>query len=296
MSFSNETSTGERRPKWRLQWAIGIYQGTSPLTIMPIGGQDRPVLTAKDITDVHAGAVADPFFLRQGALWYLFFEVLNIETGLGEIACATSHDGLTWCYGGVVLREPFHLSYPQVFAWGGDIYMIPETRQDESVRLYRAEDFPNRWRCLGRILHGRFADATLLRHQDHWWLFAQRGLDELRLFMSMELHGTWCEHPASPLWAGNRRRTRPGGRILDYNGRLLRFAQDGLPSYGSRLRAFEIDHLNQTAYAEHEVPESPILKATRKGWNAAAMHHIDALPLDDGQWLAAVDGASLRLI
>jgi hypothetical protein len=227
--------------------------------------------------------------------WFLFFEVVNIAVDRGEIAYATSSDGLQWTYGAVVLREPFHLSYPQVFEAEGAIWMIPETRQANEVRLYRAESFPSRWIHFATLLHGRFADATLLRDGDRWWLFAQRGLDELRLFSSAELTHGWIEHPASPLWPGNRRRTRPGGRMVRWNGRLLRFAQDGLPTYGNSLRAFDVEQLDLQHYAEHELAESPILRATRSGWNAVGMHHIDAVRLPDGRWRAAVDGAGLGL-
>jgi hypothetical protein len=290
-------SAPPRRPRWRYQWSIGIYTGPSPLALAPAGGRDRPALSALDVTDVPGRSVADPFLLRSSGLWYLFFEVWNAASDRGEVAYATSHDGLNWVYGAIVLREPFHLSYPQVVAWEGAVYMIPETRQDNSVRLYQADEFPCRWRHVTTLFRGPFADATLLRHRDRWWLFAQRGLDELRLFMGEEerLDGAWREHPDSPLWAGNRRCTRPGGRMLGYDGRILRFAQDGLPSYGSRLRVFEVERLDETGYAEHERPESPILKGTRSGWNAVGMHHVDALPLDDGRWLAAVDGAAIGL-
>lgn len=293
LTANTEHSARQQWTHWRNKWAIGIYVGPSPLALEAAQGVDQPVLTARDVVDVPGRSVADPFLLRQGDLWYLFFEVLNGERGIGEIAYATSHDGFSWCYGAVVLREPFHLSYPQVFSWEGELYMIPETRQDESVRLYQVEAFPDRWRHVGTLLRGLFADATVLRYRDRWWLFAQRGLDELRLYASASLAGPWQEHPASPLWLGNRRHTRPGGRMLIYNERLLRFTQDGWPSYGSRLLAFEVDRLSASDYAEHELPESPILQGTRSGWNAVGMHHIDALPLPDGQWLAAVDGASL---
>jgi hypothetical protein len=289
-----DKSASKHRPHWRNKWAIGIYAGASPFALSP-ADVSQPVIGARDVSDVPGQSVADPFLLRHGTLWYLFFEVLNSATGRGEIAYATSRDCLMWAYGAVVLREPFHLSYPQVFAWDGEIYMIPETRQARSVRLYRAENLPDRWRCIDTLLHGWFADATILRHRERWWIFAQRGLDELRLFSSKELAGPWQEHPASPLWPGNRRRTRPGGRMLVYEERLLRFAQDGWPSYGSLLRVFEISRLSESEYAEHELPESPILRATGSGWNAVGMHHIDAVPLDDGRWLAAVDGASLGM-
>ena len=65
-------------------------------------------------------------------------------TDRGEIAHATSRDGAAWTYRSVVLREPFHLSYPQVFEWDGAIYMVPESRQDAAVHLYVAEAFPTR--------------------------------------------------------------------------------------------------------------------------------------------------------
>jgi hypothetical protein len=284
----------EQKRTWRLKWSIGIYEGATPLALRPIG-PDRPVLTARDVTDVDAYAVADPFLMVRDDRWLLFFEVVNMATDRGEIAYATSDDGLRWTYRAVVLREPFHLSYPQVFEADGAIWMIPETRQANEVRLYRAESFPDRWMHAATLLHGRFADATILRHEGLWYLFAQRGLDELRLFSSPDLAHGWCEHPASPLWPGNRRRTRPGGRMLRWNGRLLRFAQDGLPTYGNCLRAFEVDRLDPLNYAERELAESPILRATRSGWNAVGMHHVDAVALPDGRWRAAVDGAGLGL-
>ena len=281
--------------QWRLKWSIGIYAGHNPLALAPRGARDLPVLTAEDVTDVDAFGVADPFFLRVGGRYHLFFEVLNRATDRGEIAYATSCDGLTWRYGAVVLCEPFHLSYPFVIAQGDDIYMIPETRQADAVRLYRAERFPHDWRCVGVLLRGPFADSTLHFHDGRWWLFAERGLDELRLFYSRELTGSWTEHPASPLWPGNRRYSRPGGRILQADGRLLRFAQDAWPTYGSRLHAFSIERLTPTAYEEQLCAESPILAATGTGWNALAMHHLDAIQVAPAQWLAAVDGASIGL-
>lgn len=281
-------------PQQRLRnkWSIGIFAGPNPLALKPAHGISQPVLTARDVTDVRAHTVADPFLIRRDGRWYLFFEVLNGSVDRGEIAYATSDTGLSWTYGAVVLREPFHLSYPHILAWRDEIYMIPETRQAESVRLYRAEEFPRRWKCIATLLRGRYADTTVVRHRERWWLFAQRGLDELRLFSNANLTGEWQEHVASPLWPGNRRRTRPGGRIIVHDGRLLRFAQDGWPSYGSRLLAFEIDRLDEQTYAEHEVAESPLLRASGSGWNAVGMHHLDAVQRDDGSWLAAVDGAT----
>lgn len=282
--------------QYRYRWSIAIYRGDTPLTLKPVDERNRPALSVRDVTDATAHAVADPFMLRRTGVFYMFFEMLNAATGLGEIAYATSADGLVWQYGAVVLRETFHLSYPLVFEWEGDVYMVPETRRVKEVRLYRAKSFPFEWDVVATLLRGEFADSTLHFDGERWWLFAQRGLDELRLYWAEAPPGPWRQHPCSPLWAGNRSRTRPGGRLIAFDGRLIRLAQDAWPSYGSALRAFAIDRLDPNDYAEHELPESPLFTASRAGWNALAMHHLDVLRSDDGQWIGAVDGATLALI
>ncbi len=59
------------------EWSIGIYAGTSPLDLLP-HGRSNPVLTARDVTDVPAAFVADPFMIKNGPRWYMFFEVFNV--------------------------------------------------------------------------------------------------------------------------------------------------------------------------------------------------------------------------
>lgn len=272
-----------------------IYGGASPLSLAPLPALPRLALTARDVSDIRCRSVADPFLFRRDGLWYLFVEAVNADSGRGEIAYATSSDALEWTYHGVVLREPFHLSYPLIVASGPDIFLVPETRQAGAVRLYRAASFPDRWEFAGTLLSGAYADATIAHVDGRWWLFAQRGLDELRLFSAEALAGPWTEHPRSPIRAGNRRVTRPAGRLVSAGGRLIRFAQDSWPNYGSRVRALQIDTLTPSDYAEHEVPESPILEATHTGWNALGMHHVDPHEMGPGSWIAAVDGATIAL-
>ena len=86
------------------------------------------------------------------------------------------------------------------------------------------------------------------------------------------------------------RRARPAGRLIHTAGRLIRYAQDCVPSYGGQVRAFEITTLTSTTYVEREHPRSPILTATGSGWNTSGMHHVDPHLLPEGRWLACVDG------
>jgi hypothetical protein len=275
-------------------WSIGVYRGESPLRLRPPRGARGPVLTRDDVSDVPAAFIADPFMIYADGKWHMFFEVMNCLTRLGEIGHAVSDNGLTWAYRQIVLSEPFHLSYPYVFEWMGDHYMIPESYQAGAVRLYRARRFPTEWAFVGDLLRGPyFADASVFRHDGRWWLFADssRGMkhDTLRLYYADELRGPWVEHPKSPLVKGDASNARPAGRALVCDGKVLRFAQNSVPYYGTDVRAFEVTELTTRTYRERAVGR-PVLGPGDSGWNACGMHHVDAHVLGDGSWIASVDG------
>jgi hypothetical protein len=271
------------------KWSIGIYTGNSPYDLSPSVEIPNPVLTHDDVTDIPAVFVADPF-MHGG---HLFFEVMRADESRGEIGVASTEDGVSWNYKQVVVREHFHLSYPYVFEWQNTCYMIPETLGANAVCLYEAEDFPLRWSLRARLIEGQCADPSIFRYDDRWWLFfcsTPYRHDTLRLYFAEQLTGPWREHPRSPLVSRDMRRARPAGRVLTLNNRLVRFAQDCVPHYGSRVRAFDVLELTTYSYAEVENAASPILGGTGAGWNSHGMHHLDAQQQKDGSWLACVDG------
>jgi hypothetical protein len=277
-------------------WSIGVYTGASPLALGPDERIANPVITRESVTDAAVSFVADPFMMLADGTWHLFFEVLNRSSGRGEIALATSTDLARWRYERIVLAEPFHLSYPFVFEWQGARYMVPESHEAESIRLYKADPFPGRWRHEHTLMSGeRFSDTTLFRHDGRWWLFTQTSPegkhDNLRLYFADDLFGPWTEHPASPVVDGDPHSARPAGRVVASPAGFFRFAQDCAPRYGLNVLAFEITTLTTTEYTERPASDAPILGGSSTGWNAARMHHVDAHLVEPNRWVAAVDGA-----
>jgi|SRR5579859_93042 len=273
-------------------WSIGIYAGRSPLQLAPMPRIINPVLTAWHVTDVPAQFVADPFMLQSGSMWYMFFQVMNSATRKGEIGLATSRNGLTWKYDSIVLHESFHLSFPCVFRWNDDFYMVPETSQAGSIRLYRAAGFPHQWEFVKDLVPGTHADSSVFYFQRKWWMFAcptPQQHDVLSLYYADSPAGKWVQHPLSPIVTGNKRIARPAGRVMPWNGGLIRFTQDCYPTYGKQVRAFHISELTPTTYKEQEVAESPVLSASGTGWNAFGMHHVDIHYTGNSRWLACVD-------
>ncbi len=274
------------------KWSIGIYTGISPLALNPPAQLTNPVLTAGDIRGMDAQFIADPFLIKEGAIWYLFFEVFNNSTRKGEIGLAASENGFEWNFQRIILSEPFHLSYPHVFRWENEYYMIPESYEAKSIRLYKAVEFPFQWKYESTLLDKEAVDASVFFHSNRWWMFASNPHhnNQLNLFFAKELYGPWREHPKNPLIRNNKHIARPGGRVTFFEDKIIRFAQDDWFVYGNKVRAFEIIELTETAYQEKLVSKELIASRTGFGWNRSGMHHIDPLQIDKDLWVAAVDG------
>jgi hypothetical protein len=282
---------------WSRDWgfSIAIYTGPSPCELEPSSRASNPVISRANLSDFFVTTAADPFLSFADGRWYMHFEVLNRLSGKGEIAFASSADGFAWQYGGIVLREPFHLSYPYVFEWRSEMYMVPESAQAKAIRLYRAIRFPDRWVHAATLLEGaRFVDSSLFQHEGLWWMFTENGSKSsspvLRLFFAPGPLGPWREHPKSPIVDSDARAARPAGRVVVSNGRPVRFAQPVYPVYGTEVRAFEITELSPQHYSERPLRDAPILGPGAEAWNSGGMHHVDARQLPDGSWLACVDG------
>ena len=248
----------------------------------------NPVLTKDDVTDSQAYFVADPFLFPENDLWYMFFEV---ESGYGKIGLAESVDGIHWTYDRIVLDVHNHLSYPYVFKFGNDYFMVPESGYAQAVNLYRATSFPSYWQLVSTLVSGRtFADPVIIYQDRVWYLFVSSSDSfNLYLYYSHNLVGGWAEHPMSPI-VRDRGKARPAGRFITFGtDHLIRLAQKSDAHYGQGVRAFQIDTLTTSRYAEHEIAQSPILLATGVGWNADGMHQCDPWWAGD-RWLASVDG------
>lgn len=274
-------------------WSIKVFKTSSYILNPPTKNLDRPTIQATDVTDLHAEFVADPFILYKDPTFYMFFEVLDKSSNKGVIGLATSEDGDKWNYDRIVLNEKFHLSYPYVFKYNNEFYMIPESSESKKVLLYKAKNFPYDWSVVSELIEGSFVDCSVFNYNNRWWMFGgKRG--RLHLFFSDKIDGNWREHPSSPIISNNSCITRPGGRVIENNNILYRYAQDGNPNYGSALRIIKIKKISETEYEEEE--SNLLLKGTKSenDWRKDGMHTIDQLQISKDQWLIAVDGHTLK--
>jgi hypothetical protein len=271
-------------------WTLGIYTGPSPFELSSATAVKNPVLKGADVTDMNADTLAHPFMLVEGSRYYAFFTAKDLASDKGGIGLAESSDGLNWKFRKTVIWEPFVTSHPYVFKWRNEYYLIPEAHTETSVRLYKATSFPDEWKYQGDVIKGdHFISPTLVHYKDMWWMFTVRsGNETLRLFYATDFKGPWTEHPLSPIVKKDLGTARPGGRPFVLDGKLYRLGQDCSTKYGYQVRAFQITDISPKSYSETMI-DTPLVKATADGWNADAMHHVDAHQLGEKRWIAIVD-------
>jgi hypothetical protein len=272
------------------KWTIGVLTGSGPMDLHTPKGISNPVFTAEMVTDLSVDIVSHPCLIKEGSKFYLFFTAKDKASGSGGIGVAESVDGLSWNYRKMAIVESDVVSHPNVFKWKNEYYMVPETTSDSTLRLYRAVDFPDKWMLEETLIKGGFfVSPTVFQHKKTWWMFTSpKGNSSLRLFYSDHLKGPWVEHPKSPIVDNNPMIARPAGKPLEIDGKLYRLGMDCGPSYGYQVFALHVIKLSKKEYGE-KIIEDPLIKASSKGWNARAMHHVDAIKIDKDNWIAVVD-------
>lgn len=114
---------------------------------------------------------ADPLtYLYQNAD-YLFVEAYDRTIARGHIAVAEMDEPGKMVFQSVI-KEEYHMSFPMVFSWGKDIYMIPETSENFSINIYRAREFPFQWECVKQFkTEQKMVDTVLLKEENNRGIF-----------------------------------------------------------------------------------------------------------------------------
>lgn len=206
---------------------------------------------------------ADPFLYERDGKHFIFFEAEHALQPKNEIWFVELDNRGNPSEPKRALKREYNLSYPLIFDWEGETYLMPETSQNRSIEVYRAVEFPHRWELAGTLLTNLPAvDATPFERDGKLWLFTAGvgGTDlkcsELSLFYSDSLFGPWIPHPKNPIVC-DIRRARPAGRLFYRGGELIRPGQDCSECYGYAISLNRIDVVSETDYCETLVGTIP---------------------------------------
>lgn len=202
---------------------------------------------------------ADPFPIQVDGRDYLLFEDFPFASRRGVIsALQLGPDGPVG-ESTVVLSRDYHLSYPFVFSWRGETFLLPETADVGRVELYRAVKPPFEWTPEAILLDDvPLADCTLAEIDGLWWMFANTAApgasfwDELHLFHAPTPLGPWTPHRRNPV-VSDVRSARPAGGLFIRGRSWYRPSQDCSSSYGGAMNIQRIVRLTPSAYEEETV-------------------------------------------
>ncbi|HCT16854.1 MAG TPA: hypothetical protein DIW36_05630 [Ruminococcaceae bacterium] len=195
---------------------------------------------------------ADPFLFKKDDQTFLFVEMFDNVTEKGVIGCSKFIDG-KFTQPTVVLEESFHLSYPYVFEENGIVYMMPETRDDGCIQLYRAEKFPTEWGKDRVIVKIEDAVDTVIDGDD---IITSVITSPAEMKTQLEIYNIKTGEPSfkNPVKSADQI-SRGAGRIIDHNGMRLRPAQNCTnANYGSGLIFYEISK-SENNYSEKKYSE-----------------------------------------
>ena len=201
---------------------------------------------------------ADPFVLSKDGRDYVFFEELPFATERGHLSCMEVFADGSHSEPEIIIQEGHHLSYPNVFEYESEYYLIPESGDNGTIDLYRCTEFPYRWEHHATLMEGIHAyDSTLIEYGGRWWLFATvvpelglSGCETLYIFHAdSPIRTDWQPHAKNPV-ISDASSTRPGGNFYINDNQLYRVSQDCAGQYGAGVNINKVTEINAETYEE----------------------------------------------
>jgi hypothetical protein len=271
-------------------WSIGY--GLSNQFPEKIEPSKNPMFTISQLKEFvpNTQFLADPFFIKEKDTFYIFFEHKRVNIHPAEIGLFTSVDGKKIEYKGTVLKEKFHLSYPQVFKHKGVFYMLPETQGANNVLLYKAMRFPYQWTVVDTLLYNtKLKDPTIYLSDTLNILVGSDDAYQLKLFNAKSLDGKWLPHKRHVVSQGTE--SRPGGRFLKNKNGLVLPVQNCTKDYGYGLSLYQFDFKNLDYKTKNIAPLFLKREDNIKEFNAG-MHHLDIQKIDN-RYFYVYDGNTI---
>lgn len=203
---------------------------------------------------------ADPFVVTKDGRTVCYVEDYCYKKKKGCITAIEIINHISYHVLGAVIVESFHMSFPYLFEYQNELYMVPETEESNSIRLYKCVEFPSKWQYQKDILIGVSAvDPMIFKYKGRWWLLinisSSNGFSKklVAYYSSHPLSNEWIAHERNPLIVNNN--IERNGGLLDIEGKLpIRVRQKfDFHLYGSSLSLARITDLTPSSFSEQEI-------------------------------------------
>lgn len=232
----------------REEWSIAIRKKTGNLLFEDGGCRKKFIV----IPNSFRYWCADPFIISVGNIDYLFFEMFDRFKGKGVIGYRSIDKNGKIGKMRKAYESVHHLSFPFIFEYHGNYYMMPESSYDKNLTLLRARHFPDDWEIIKTWFSGkRICDSVILKKGENIFLLTQPieiPYTHSKLDLYQYKNGEWTRCNISPV-VDDRRVARMGGATIEYEGGIIRVSQD-CESYGEAINFSHIKNVATDSYQE----------------------------------------------
>lgn len=195
--------------------------------------------------------LADPFLYEVNGKHYLFVEQYYQNKNRAGIGVLEITEGERTIDVINIIDTPYHMSYPCIFSYKGEHWMIPESASNQTLDLYKATDFPYKWEQVTHLLENkRVVDTTAYIKGDDVFLLSYetvlQGWD--LVIYQLDLLSYGLTKITTVHYDNNV--GRPAGRLFMKDGRLYRPAQNCVLKYGESLLFYEVTEFTNNTYHE----------------------------------------------
>lgn len=212
---------------------------------------DERVCEFKVIKDNLRYWTADPFLYKKNNEYYLFFEAFDRLKRKGVIAYRKI-DGDNAGKINIIYESRGHLSYPFIYEEQNQLYIMPESMEDNKIFRLKCVDFPDKWVLDKEIFNGNYVDTTLVNHNSKKYYISQKVVEKgvferIDLLYDTPEGVAQCVNNPVKIDVSS---ARCAGEIFSYGDYLIRPSQDCGKFYGEKLNFNIIEELNDNSYSE----------------------------------------------
>lgn len=222
---------------------------------------------------------ADSFIVYNNNKYFIFYEEFDIQERHGYLAVGELDiENKKLRNEKIILKEKYHLSFPNVFMYQNEYYMIPESHANGTVDLYRFIDFPYKVKKINTLLNDiNAADSVVCFKDGVCYLFTNiytnaqcLHAENLSIFQSSDLLNVDFKPVHRNPVETDKQFARMGGQFIQNIDGLFRVSQDCHRRYGYKINLMKVVKLTSFEYEE----ELFIMMNPPKGYIAFHTYNI----------------------
>lgn len=242
-------------------WCIG-YRKIGNETESILGGNKKGAGKFELLCPSFRYWYADPILFSYEGSTYVFMEVYDKLYDKGSIGVSKFSKSGKLLKPSIIIKEKFHLSFPEIFEYEGHVYLIPESNSVNQIRIYRMGESVYQWEKYYSFHTKRqYSDSVIYNsgtkvfllctdkkkdnvYKNKLHIFELKNLSDRSQIELKKTNVKTSDYSYS---------IRNGGSLFRYNGEIFRVIQEAeYKAYGKNLAFRRIIQCDENTFRESD--------------------------------------------